>query len=341
MKKLNICIFFFILLNIAYTDEMDNTSDWRLVDNKIIYGTINGEGKNLTANTKWVKLGSISKPFVENFPPPAEGYIRKWRISSRYSDSDPSIRTSFQIKFMTSTFKRPTFSFTRPLGYNGKLEGFSDWFQFEDGSNSRIYNGNASVYARIISPPTTANRGKIYSVELQAWDKLSKSADIKNAAGKALPGTNIFSRLSKSKKIKTKTQATEFAYQVMSTIFNKDNKEFYELLSDKCYSLEYGTVYYKDNFPLYNDLEEITKNTYITLTTYKNNYKPQVISYNEYSELFPHWVKSNREWIPGGNDFLFLGNMIKKSGTKLLKTRMAVFMIGFDNGKWQIKAIPQ
>ncbi len=338
MKILNICIFFFILLNIAYTDD---TTDWRLVDNKVIYTSSDNEFINLTANTRWVKLNTISEPFIKDFPPPADGYVRKWRIFSNYSDSDPSIKTSFQIKFMTSTFKRPTFSFTRPLGYNGKLEGFSDWFQFEDGSNERIYNGDASVYARIISPPTTANTGKIYSVELQAWDKLSENADTRFAAGRALPGTNLFSKLTKNSKIKTKDQASEFALQVMASIFNKDKKEFTELLSDKCYSLEYGTVYYKDNFPLYDDLKEITKDTYITMASYEDNYKPQLISYNEYAELFPHWVEKNRDWTPGENDFLFLGNMIKKSGTELLKTRMAVFMIGFDNGKWQIKAIPE
>lgn len=338
MKKINICIFFFILLNIAYTDD---TTDWRLVENKTIFSSDAKEGINLTANAKWVKLGFIEKPFVENFPPPADGYIRKWRIFSKYSDSDSSIKTSFQIKFMTSTFKKPTFSFTRPLGYNGTLEGFSDWFQFEDGSTERVYGGNSSVYARIISPPTTINNGEIYSIELQAWDKLSENAETKSAAGRVLPGTNIFSNLTKDKKIKTKEQATEFAYQVMATIFNKDSKEFKDLLADKCYSLEYGSTYYKDQLPLYNDLKEITKDTYITLASYKDNYKPQLISYNEYSEIFPHWLDASRTWTPGENDFLFLGNMMKKSGTELLKTRMAVFMIGFDNGKWEIKAIPE
>ncbi|MGL1894076.1 MAG: hypothetical protein OCD02_20765 [Spirochaetaceae bacterium] len=338
MKKLGICIFFCILLNVAYTDD---TSDWRLVDNKVIYNSDGNEYINLTANTKWIKLDNVVKPFVKDFPPPAPGYIRKWRIRSNYSDSDPSIKTSFQFKFMTSTFKKPLFNFTRPLGYNGMLEGFSGWFQFEDGSKDRIYNGDASLYARIISPPTTANTGKIFAIELQAWDKLSESAKTKTAAGRTLPGTNLFSKLSKKNKIKTKDQATDFAYQVMSTIFNKDSAEFIELLSDKCYSLENGTVYYKSNFPLYDNLKEITKDTYITLATYQDNYKPQLISYQEYSELFPHWIEENREWIPGENDFLFLGNMMKKTGKELLKTRMAVFMIGFDNGKWQIKAIPE
>lgn len=337
MKILNVFIFFFILLNIAYTDD---TTDWRLVDSKIIFSSEEEDFINLNANTKWIKFNTIEEPFVKDFPAPAPGYIRKWRITSSYSDSDPSIKTSFQIKFMTSSFKKPTFSFTRPLGYNGKLEGFSDWFQFEDGSGERIYNGDASIYARIISPPTTNNNGKIFNIELQAWDKISENADIKYAAGRALPGTNLFESLTKEK-VKTKEQANEFALQVMSSIFNKDEKEFTELLADKCYSLEYGTVYYKDNFPLYNNLKEITKDTFITMASYKENYKPQLISFNEYSELFPQWLEGNREWSPGENDFLFLGNMIQKSGTEILKTRMAVFMIGFDSGKWQIKAIPE
>ena len=338
MKKLNISIFFLIIASIAYTDD---TTDWRLVENKVIYSSETNEFTNLEANTKWVKINNIDKPFLEGFPEPAPGFVRKWRILSRYSDSDPSIKTSFQVKFMTNTFKKPVFSFTRPLGYNGKLEGLSDWFQFEDGSGDRIYKGDAAVYARIISPPTTKNVGKIYTIELEAWDKLSESVDIKNAAGRALPGTNLFSNLRNNQKIKTKEQATEFALQVMSTIFNKDSDEFNELVSDRCYSLENGTVYYKHDFPLYNDLKEITKDTYITLASYEDNYKPQLISYSEYSELFPHWINDNREWIPSSNDFLFLGNMMKKFGKDILKTKMAVFMIGFDNGKWQIKAIPE
>lgn len=338
MKKLSICILFLIVINIAYTDD---TTDWRLVENKVIYSSETEDAVNLNANNKWVKLNNIQKPFVKDFPPPAPGYVRKWRIASKYSDSDPSIKTSFQIKFATNTFKRPVFSFTRPLGYNGELEGFSDWFQFEDGSEERIYDGDASVLARIISPPTNINKGNIYTIELEAWDKLLMDADTKTAAGRALPGTNLFSKLRKANKIKTKDQANEFALQVMSTIFNKDDKEFYELVSDKCYSLEYGTVYYKDTFPLYTDLKAITQDTFITLASYEANYKPQLISYDEYVELFPHWILENREWKPGPNDFLFLGNMMKKSGKELLKTRMAVFMIGFDSGKWQIKAIPE
>ncbi len=338
MKILNVCIFFFILLNIAYTDD---TSDWRLIDSKVIYSGEESDYINLSANTQWVKLNNIDKPFINDFPPPAPGYIRKWRVAAKYSDSDPSIKTSFQIKFMTSSFNRPTFSFTRPLGYNGKLEGFSDWFQFEDGSKERIYNGNAAVYARIISPPTTLNSGQLYKIELQAWDKLSVELDTKSASGRALPGIDLFSKLTKENEIKTNEQATEFAMQVMSAIFNKDQEEFSALVADKCYSLEYGTSYYKDNFPLYNDLKAITKDSFITLASYKDNYKPQLVSFEEYSDLFPHWIENNREWTPGKNDFLFIGNMIKKSGTELLKDRMAVFMIGFDNGKWQIKAIPE
>lgn len=338
MKKLNIFLLLFISINAAYPEESDN---WRLVDNKIIYTIETDNPVNLNANTKWIKLNRIKEPFVKDFPPPAPGYIRKWRIFSKYSDSDSSIKTSFQIKFMTSTFKRPTFSFTRPLGYVGNLESFSDWFQFEDGSEERIYNGDAAVYARIISPPSTENIGKIFHVELQAWDKPLESTDTKSAAGRALPGTDIHKELNSDNQIKTKEQATEFALQVMETIFNKDSKEFNELLSDKCYSLEYGTVYYKANFPLYNDLKEIAKDTFITLASYKDNYKPQLISFSEYSELFPQWIDENREWKPGKNDFLFLGNMIKKSGKDILKSRMAVFMIGFDNGKWEIKAIPE
>lgn len=338
MRLLHICLLIFLTITITFAQE---STDWRLVDNKIIFSGDIDDAITLSANTRWVKIDNIESPFIDGFPAPAPGYVRKWRIRTKYSDSDPSIKTSFQVKFMTSTFKRPTFSFTRPLGYNGVLEGFSDWFQFEDGSEERIYDGNASIYARIISPPTTINDGKIYTIELQAWDKLSANADVKFAAGRALPGTNLFSKLKDNTAIKTKEQATDFALQVMETIFNKDDKEFYELVSDKCYSLEYGTVYYKDQFPLYDNLKEITKDTFITLASYEANYKPQLISYEEYSELFPHWVDKNREWRPGENDFLFLGNMIKKSGTELLKTKMAVFMIGFDSGKWQIKAIPE
>lgn len=338
MKRLNILLLIFISV---FTLHSESDGDWRLVDNKVIYSSENNSSVNLNANTKWVKLNRVSEPFIKDFPPPAPGYIRKWRIYSRYSDSDPSIKTSFQVKFMTSTFKRPTFSFTRPLGYSGNLESFSDWFQFEDGSEKRIYDGDAAVYARIISPPTTKNSGEIFHVELQAWDKLSENAGIKSAAGRTLPGRDLFKGFKKKNKIKTKEQATEFAMQVMQTVFNKDDKEFNELLADKCYSLEYGSVYYKSSFPLYSDLKEITKDTFITLASYKDNYKPQLISYEEYSELFPHWIDNNREWVPGKNDFLFMGNMIKKSGTEILKSRMAVFMIGFDNGKWEIKAIPE
>lgn len=338
MKIVNIYLIIFLTISTITAQE---GSDWRLVDNKVIFSGNIDEAITLSANTKWVKIDSIAAPFINDFPAPAPGYIRKWRLRTKYSDSDPSIKTSFQVKFMTSTFKRPTFSFTRPLGYSGVLEGFSDWFQFEDGSEERIYEGNASIYARIVSPPTTVNDGKIYTIELQAWDKLSEDAEVKFAAGRALPGTNLFTSLKNDTAIKTKDQATDFALQVMETIFNRDDKGFYELVSDKCYSLEYGTVYYKDQLPLYSNLKEITKDTFITLASYEENYKPQLISYDEYAELFPHWIDENREWRPGENDFLFLGNMIKKSGTEILKTKMAVFMIGFDSGKWSIKAIPE
>ncbi|OQY41016.1 MAG: hypothetical protein B6229_00200 [Spirochaetaceae bacterium 4572_7] len=337
MKQLNLAILLFISIIAAYTES----DDWRLVDTKVIYSTDIDDPINLNANTKWEKLGSIEKPFTKNFPPPSPGYIRKWRVYSKYADSDSSIKTSFQVKFMTSSFTRPTFSFTRPLGYNGMLEGFSNWFQFEDGTEKRIYNGDATVFARIISPPTTKNIGEVFHVELQAWDKLAKNAKTKTASGRILPGTNLFKNIDKENKIKTKEQAIEFAMQVMSTIFNKDEKEFNELLADKCYSLEYGTFYFKDSLPLYKDLKEITKDTYITMASYKNNYKPQLVSYDEYIELFPQWNNNNREWTPGENDFLFLGNMIKKSGKELLKSRMAVFMIGFNGGRWQINAIPE
>lgn len=340
MKRLFTAILFVITIINAFTLEARD-DEWILVGNKTVYSSQDSEGLQIDANSKWVKLNRIEAPFHKDFPPPAPGYIRKWRVHTRYSDQDPSLKTSYQLKFMTSTFKRPIFSFVRPQGFGGELDSFSDWYQFEDGTSKRTFKGDAALYARLISPPTADNYGHIYSVELQAWDLLVEKEETKSAAGRVLPGMDLFSKTEKEMKKKTREQAEDFAMQVMDTVLSRDKKEFYELLSDRCYSLTYGTLYFKDSLPLYDDLKDATKSSYITMASYEKNYKPRIISYEEYSELFPDWISSEREWRPSENDYLFYGNITKKNGEDIIQSRMAVFMIGFNGNRWEIKAIPQ
>lgn len=333
--------FFLLLFLCAGLTAEDN---WRLVGSKIIY---TNEGEHIIElSKKWKKISSVEAPFIENFPPPAPGYIRKWRLFTSYSDSAPSTKTSIQIKFLTKTYKKPLFSLTRPLGYSGKVEGFSNWFQFQEGDEDSIYKGDAAVFTRMISPPSIKNSGNIYHIELQAWDKLAEETGTMAAAGNRLPSTNDVKSVAIMPKElpavkKNKEEAMEFSMQVMSSIFSMDYNEFNELTADRCYSLETGKMYTRQSFPLFAQLKEYTNSSHVTLASYKENYKPQLISFEEYSELFPHWLDKDREWKPGKNDFLFLGNMIKKDGKQLTDKKIMVFMVGFDRGRWYIKAVPE
>jgi hypothetical protein len=334
MKNLLFIILLFISINIAYSTDSE---DWRLVGSKTIFKTDDADGFNIDSDGKWVPLNRLNKPFTEEFPEPLTGSTRKWRIVSKYSDSDSSINTSFQIRFMTNSFVRPTFSFVRPLGYQGVIETLSNWFQFEDGTNKRTYKGDAGIYARVIAPPTTKNTGKIYSIELEAWDVISSGDKSVAIASRSLPeNTTNSSSLNSALKEISEEEARGFAVLVMETLIGKDEKEFNALLADKCYSLENGGIYYDKSLPHYANLKKDIKSTHITLANYKKEYKPTLIKYEEYSDLFPHWLEDGRDWKPSKSDFLLFANLPING-----EFRQVVFMIGKSGGKWEIKAIPQ
>ena len=206
-----------------------------------------------------------------------------------------------------------------------------------------ILEGNGVLSVRLIAPPRSASPGRIYKIELEAWD-FPGAADI---PARETPQLNMaFSsptdfripseRSAAGNRRELREKAESFALAFVEANISGDLPAFYKALSQNLKILETGLS--KDRYRVAPPAADLSA---YSLTDYKRNYRPHIYSYEEYAELFPQWFEEGRRWSPDENCYLFLGTEVLPGKKDFIDGENLVFMIRFNGGDARIIALPE
>ncbi len=291
----------------------------------------------------WMEIRQIYMEDFNGIQPPLPGTLRKWRVKTTYIDESSQIgQSTLQVKLKQSDAQAPVFTLPWTEKASRWQEKSSNWFIPYSG-NGMIVDGNAVLSVRLIAPPRSSAPGRIYKIELEAWDfpagnekggtrtpqlqmAFSSPADLMNP-GAYVPGEDIQ---------KIREQATEFSLDFVRYNIEGNLPGFYKSLSENLRSLETGLSQSRYRVaPPAMDLSAYS------LAEYKLNYRYHLYSFDEYADLFPQWFDENRRWKPDSSCYLFLGTEVLPGKKDFMKGENLVFMTSMVNGQWQIIALPE
>ena len=293
----------------------------------------------------WTEIGQIIPDKVRNLTPPSAGSLRKWRIRTTYIDESPQGQSTLQIQLKQKNSGSPVF--TLPWTEKGSRwqEKNSNWYIpfTQEGS---LIEENATLAVRLIAPPRSNSPGKVYKIELEAWDFQDGSI----AAGDSTPAIRMaFSSpaaLMSPDPARTavkheeagpgREEALKFALSFVQFNLEGNLPGFYKSLDDQVHILNTGLSQSKYRVaPPADDLS-----TY-SIGDYKNSYRHHLYSYDEYAALFPSWINPDRRWTPDTECYLFLGTELKPGKEDFIKGENLVFMVKYIEGEWKITGIPE
>ena len=137
----------------------------------------------------------------------------------------------------------------------------------------------------------------------------------------------------------TKEGALEFSLLLVETYFTGDEDRFCSHLADTLYTIEGEGSFTKEDtisaikedkpFPFGRDYSEFTMEHYL------ENYHPEIMDYEDYSEYPELSGLSIDGWEPDADDFLFLGYEVKLGKEGFMWDDLLVFMVTYQNGKWK------
>jgi hypothetical protein len=137
----------------------------------------------------------------------------------------------------------------------------------------------------------------------------------------------------------TKEGALEFSLLLVETYFTGDEDRFCSHLAGTLYTLEGEGPFTKEEaisaikedkpFPSGEDYSEFTMEDYL------ENYHQEIMNYEDYSEYPELSGLSIDGWEPDADDFLFLGYEVKSGKEGFVWDDLLVFMVTYQNGKWE------
>ena len=142
-----------------------------LVDNRLIYPVQVTSTQFEKNDSQWKLLtAGLLGPFGYTFPDPPSGFIRKYRLRAIYSDENAGGNYHLEVKIDLPNnpvvFRLPTVA----SGQGANAQGFSDWYQFGNGTKGEIQKGHSSLYARFVSNAPYNNHASIFHLTLEAHD---------------------------------------------------------------------------------------------------------------------------------------------------------------------------
>lgn len=345
MKKISLVI---LLVTITFgVCAQENELDSQLLYSYTIFGNTDDRPLQVYSDTGWERLSTAYLADLKDIEPPQDGYVRKWKVNTLFYDNSAS-SSSLQVKLEAE--KGDICTFTLPWAENGKVwrDETSNWFIPDSIDYENLYDAFCSV--RLVSEETHKITGKIYKVELEAWDiqehKIVLSENkprINMAAAEPLQDLSLFGTYASHEEEEVKTEshsreeARQFALDYLNACFTGTLNDFYRSLDDKIFSLDTGLAHSKYRIPPPAGEEDST-----LLDKYLEKYEVRVYTLSEYEELFPEWFASDRRWIPDDSYYLFMGNELKENQWPIdAYSQYFVFMVSFKNGKWKLVAQPE
>jgi len=319
-------------------------------DNEILLSTselYSDSGENpllLEEGPQWTSLGlgDLSSPKrLAGFQEEAYRYRLRFRVSLR--EPFETEMTTLQLRFAAPD---DVSLYHIPLEGLSRTENtlFSNWYYPSESFPLDDWRGAVSL--RILSPPGRDVLLNIFKVEIELWgEPLHEAKDpqepVLASSGPVLEWVNkdIENPLNnKSNEYLSLNEARDFALDFVDILIKGDLPAFYSSLNENVYSLNTGNSYsrYRISPP-----EGLLEHPDYRLEDYIKGYDFKLYSYQQFIELFPQWSDADRNWNPGVNTWLFLGNRPLTTLQPLGDDELLVFMMEKRNGKVRIVARPE
>ena len=341
MKKLTTLLLLISIPFIIFSQQEEGQLSGRFT----IYDSQSYQPVYINSDGGWTDIGQVYSQEIKNLLPPAPGTLRKWRLKTTYIDESTQGQSTLQIKLRQSSQKSPVF--TLPWTEQGSRwqEKNSNWY-IPYTKNGSLIDNNATLSVRLIAPPRSSSPGKVYRIELEAWDFTEESA---GEAGETPELRMAFSspaalmspdpvrnRESRDTTGNDREQALEFSLEFVRFNIEGNLPGFYKSLDDQIHILNTGLS--QSRYRVAPPASDLTS---YSLADYKNSYRYHLYSYDEYSALFPGWTDSEKNWTPDKNCYLFLGTELKFGREDFMQGQNLVFMVEFVDGEWKITGIPE
>jgi len=339
VKKIYSVLLILIFLQLAVYAQTSGIEGHLCADIQI-YGGDTIPPVILDSERGWVTVGAVDweKTHIQQ---PMENENRKWRLKTTYFLEENRGPATIQIRL-----RGPSGSpvFTLPWSDGGNYnynKAYSNWYIDKDLSLGN--SGRGYIEARLIAPPHTPLKGKIYSISLEGWDEnisggkavktIEEQNNVQLAYTRPLPFSKTAEPSDKENKIE---DALEFSLEFIDACINGDLPAYYRLQADPVRSLDTGKALPKYKLTPPNGIPGIK-----TINDYKRRFEYKIYSADKFRELFPEWFDTSREWVPSENSYLFMGHKDRLSQPVPANADYLVFLVEQDeNGDWKVKARP-
>jgi len=338
IKKIMVMIFIILSISLSAQEEGQ-----RFSGSITLYDSHSSRPFLVNSDGGWMEIRQVYKEDFLRFKPRIPGMLRKWRVKTTYIDESNQIgQSTLQVKLRQYDSQGPVFTLPWTEKASRWQEKSSNWFIPYSG-NGMILDENAVLSVRLIAPPRSSAPGKIFKIELEAWDF---PTGIDNTEKKTPELQMAFTSPSDlimpenqnpfKNKQKMKEQAVEFSLNFVKSNIEGNLPEFYKSLSENLKILDTGLSQSRYRVaPPAMDLSSYS------LEEYKHNYRYHIYSYDEYADLFPQWFEKGRRWSPDKNCYLFLGTEVLPGKKDFMKGENLVFMTSMVKGEWLIIALPE
>ena len=172
MKKIILAVVLTSLSFFLFAQEENGT----LSGSFTLYDSQNYRPVFINSDGGWTDIGQVFSEEIGSISYPAPGTLRKWRIKSTYIDESSQGQSTLQIKLRQNNQNNPVF--TLPWTEMGSRwqEKNSNWF-IPFSADGSLLNKNATLSVRLIAPPRSSSPGKVYKIELEAWDFMDGSME--------------------------------------------------------------------------------------------------------------------------------------------------------------------
>jgi len=336
-----------ILLTVLLTGLIFSLSaeEGELTGRFTLYDSQNYQPFFINSDGGWIDIGQIYPDDLSGLTPPPPGTMRKWRVRTTYIDESSQGQSTLQVKLRQNNRNSPVFTLPWTERASRWQEKDSNWY-IPYSAAGGILEQNAVLSVRLIAPPRTATPGKVYKIELEAWDFLDPGRSTEETppeirmafsspAALAAPEP-VNRRVSESAGRTSLEKAEGFSLDFVENCLEGNLPGFYKSLDDQIRSLDTGLARSRYSVP-----PPAADLSGYTMRDYKANYRYHMYDYDQYVELFPEWTAPDRRWKPDRNCYLFLGTEVVPGGKDFMKGQNLVFMVRYNEGEWKIIGLPE
>jgi len=305
----------------------------------VLFGDASSPPVLLDSERGWVPITAID--WSDNgIPQPLENESRRWRLQTSYEHGPSSGPATVQIR-LRGPKQVPTFTHPWSEGADRRADAYSNWYEDEGSLTASVNRGY--IEARLIAPPRSPLKGKLYSVALEAWDIGSGPQNLGGPAGpevelaytRPLP-TVMRGQTPPDDSTPDMEAATNFALAFVESCITGSLPDYYRAQADPVRSLDDGKA-----IPRYRLNPPVGIPGVADLDDYKRRFDYRLYDSETTRELFPEWFSSQRPWNPSEDSLLFMGHKDRLSGAFPSGVDYLVFLMEQnESGEWEIVARP-